>query len=72
MKEDAEEERRRREDEYETDCNANLQPNVMPAFDDSLIGFPVEYLFEYRDDENDDRYNAWCDGVAVKITNHNT
>ena len=73
MKLDAEEERRRREDEHETDRDANLQPSTMPDFDEeSLINFPIEYLFEYKDDETDDRWDAWCDGKVVKIINYKT
>ena len=72
MKQDALEERQRREAENETDRQASLQPNVMPSFDDSLIGFPIEYLFEYEDDETDDRYSAWCDGEVVAISNEKT
>ena len=37
------EERERREEERETDRAARLQRNVMPDFNDNLIGFSIEY-----------------------------
>jgi hypothetical protein len=58
IRRDAEEERERRECDNETDRDANLQPNVMPDLDDSLIGFPIEYLFQY-DDEDSNPFTAW-------------
>ena len=44
----------------------------MPPVDDTLIGFEIEYLFEYYDEEDDSRYLAWCDGVVQGITNQKT
>ena len=61
-------ERKRRQMQFETDRDANLQPNVMPMLDDSLISFQVEYLFQY-DDEDGNPYTAWCDGVVESIAN---
>ena len=72
MKDDAIEERQRRENDFETDRDANLQPNIMPSVDDTLIGFEIEYLFEYYDEEDDSQYLAWCDGVVQCITNQKT
>ena len=53
MKDDAIEEQQRRENDFQTDRDANLQPNIMPSVDDTLIGFEIEYLFEYYDEEDD-------------------
>ena len=72
MKDDAIEERQQRENDFETDRDANLQPNIMPSVDDTLIGFEIEYLFEYYDEEDDAQYLAWCDGVVQGITNQKT
>jgi hypothetical protein len=68
MKRDAELERQRREDNQLTDQDYNRQPVVMPALDDSFIGFPIEYLFEYLDDDGSP-FSAWCDGVVESIHN---
>jgi hypothetical protein len=38
----------------------------MPAFDDSLIGFKIEFCFSYVDDEGG-TYPAWCEGVIESI-----
>ena len=46
MKDDAIEEQQRRENDFQTDRDANLQPNIMPSVDDTLTGFEIEYLFE--------------------------
>jgi hypothetical protein len=40
----------------------------MPAFDDSLIGFKIEFCFSYVDDEGG-TYPAWCEGVIESIVN---
>jgi hypothetical protein len=40
-------EQARRENEGETDCATRLQSNAMPTFDDSLIGFEIEFCFSY-------------------------
>lgn len=71
MRQNAEKERRRRETDLETDQDANLQPNIMPDLDDTLIGFPIEYLFQY-DDEDGNPFTAWCDGVIESISNVKT
>jgi hypothetical protein len=71
MKRDAELERQRREDNQLTDRDYNRQPVVMPVLDDSLIGFPIEYLFEYLDDDGSP-FAAWCDGVVESIHNKKT
>ena len=61
------EERERREEERETDRAARLQRNVMPDFNDELIGFNIEYCFTYLDEEDGSSYPAWCDGVIESI-----
>ncbi len=61
------EERERREEERETDRAARLQRNVMPDFNDELIGFNIEYCFTYLDEEDSSSYPAWCDGVIESI-----
>ena len=43
----------------------------MPNFDKSLIGFQVEYLFQYND-EDWNPYTGWCDGVIESIANIKT
>ena len=63
IRRDAAAEHKRREMQFEMDLDANLQPNVMPTLDDSLVGFQIEYLFQY-DDEDGNPYTAWCDGVV--------
>jgi hypothetical protein len=47
IKSNAIKERERRMVEGETDQDANLQSNVQPKFDDSLIGFEIKYCFSY-------------------------
>ena len=64
-------ERERREHQGETDRDTNLQSNIQPAFDDSLIGFKIEYGFSY-DEEDGTPYLAWCDGEVVSIVNERT
>ena len=64
-------ERERRQLEGETDRDANLQSNIQPAFDDSLIGFKIEYCFSY-DEEDGTPYLSWCDGEVVSIVNERT
>ena len=44
---DAIEERERREQKCETDRQSQLQPHVMPKVDESIVGFNIEYCFEY-------------------------
>ena len=69
---DAIEERERREQECETDRQSQLQPHVMPKVDESIVGFNIEYCFEYINDEDDSTYLAWCDGVVHSIVNEKT
>ena len=69
---DAIEERERSEQEYETDRQSRLQPNIMPKVDESLVGFNIEYCFEYVSDDDDSTYLAWCDGVVHSIVNENS
>jgi hypothetical protein len=71
IKANAIKERERRELEGETDRYTNLQSNIQPAFDDSLIGFKIEYCFSY-DEEDGTPYLAWCDGEVVSIVNERT
>jgi hypothetical protein len=40
-------------------------------FDDSLIGFKIEYCFSY-DEEDGTPYLSWCDGEVVSIVNERT
>lgn len=63
------EERERRETERETDRAAQLQRNVMPEFNQNLVGFKIEFCFTYIDDEDGSEYPAWCDGVIESIVN---
>ena len=44
----------------------------MPPVDDSLVGYHIDYCFEYHDDEGDGTYLGWCDGVVQKINNAKT
>ena len=39
----------------------------MPKVDESLVGFNIEYCFEYVSDDDDSNYLAWCDGVVHSI-----
>ena len=71
IKANAIKERERRELEGETDRYTNLQSNIQPAFDDSLIGFKIEYCFSY-DEEDGTPYLSWCDGEVVSIVNERT
>ena len=71
IRRDADEERKRRELELETDRDANLQSNVMPAFDETLKNFPIEYLIQYDDDEGNP-YLGWMEGTVDKIVNKKT
>jgi hypothetical protein len=60
------EERMRREEVGETDCDAIRQKAyVMPEVDENLVGFKIEYCFTYSDDDGTP-YDAWCDGVVVE------
>jgi hypothetical protein len=68
IKANAIKERERREREGETDRDAHLQSNIQPAFDESLIGFKIEYCFSY-DEEDGTPYLSWCDGEVVAIVN---
>jgi hypothetical protein len=43
----------------------------MPTLDESMIGFPIEFLFSYDDDDGDP-YLSWCDGVVDSIVNVKT
>jgi hypothetical protein len=61
-------EQARRENEGETDRTLRLQSNVMPAFDEMLIGFKIEFCFSYVDDEAG-TYPAWFEGVIEFIVN---
>ena len=69
--EDAIEERERRENEFLTDRDSMLQPNVMPNVDKSLVGFPIEVCFEY-DGEDGAPFTAWCDGTVMSVINEKT
>ena len=71
IKANAIKERERREHEGETDRDTNLQSNIQPAFDNSLIGFKIEYCFSY-DEEDGTPYLSWCDGEVVSIVNERT
>ena len=61
-------ERERREMEGETDRNASLQTHEMPAVDENLVGFGIEYCFSYLDDDGSEYY-GWCEGVVSRIVN---
>jgi hypothetical protein len=50
IKENTIKEQERREYEGETDEDAYLQSNIQPLFDDSLIGFKIEYCFSYDEE----------------------
>jgi hypothetical protein len=71
IKANALKERERRMAGGETDQDANLQSNIQPKFDDTLIGFKVEYCFSY-DEEDGTPYLSWCDGKIVSIVNQKT
>ena len=63
------EERDRREEERETDRAARLQRNIMPEFNDELIGFNIEYCFTYFNEDDGTLYPARCDGVIESMVN---
>jgi hypothetical protein len=44
---DAIEERERRKEDYEMNCQSRLQPNIIPKVDESLVGFNIEVCFEH-------------------------
>ena len=44
-------ERAQREAEGDTDRAGQLQSNVMPEFGDNLIGFQIEFCFNYSADD---------------------
>jgi hypothetical protein len=68
IKANALKERERRMVGGETDQDANLQCNIQPKFDDSLIGFKIEYCFSY-DEEDGAPFLSWCDCKIVSIVN---
>jgi hypothetical protein len=71
IKANALKERERRMVGGETDQDANLQSNIQPKFDDSLIGLKIEYCFSYHE-EDGTPYLSWCDGKIVSIVNEKT
>ena len=40
----------------------------MPAVDETLVGYGIEYCFSYLDDDGGD-YCAWCEGEVIRIVN---
>ena len=48
------------------------QSNIMPSVNDSLIGYHIDYCFEYNNDEGDGAYLGLLDGVVQKIINAKT
>ena len=61
-------ERAHRETERDTDRASRLQSNVMPEFDDNLVGFHIEFCFSYNA-EDGSNYLAWIEGVIESIVN---
>jgi uncharacterized membrane protein len=68
FKQDMTNERARREAEGDTDRAGQLQSNVMPEFGDNLIGFHIEFCFNYSADDGSS-YLAWIEGVIESIVN---
>ena len=44
----------------------------MPDVDESLVGYHIDYCFEYFDEDGDGTYLGWCDGVVQKIVDEKT
>ena len=56
------------EAEGKSDCWAARQQNIMPKVNSELIGFKIEMLFQY-DNEDGTTYVNWCNGVIISILN---
>jgi hypothetical protein len=59
------------EDEGKMDCWSSMQQNIMPTIDENFVGFKIEMLFEYENDDGT-RYLNWCNGVFDSILNEKT
>jgi hypothetical protein len=68
FKQDMANEQARREAEGDTDRAGQLQSNVMPEFCNNLIGFQIEFCFNYSADDGSS-YLAWIEGVLESIVN---
>jgi hypothetical protein len=68
FKEDMAMEWARREAKGDTDRAAQLQSNVMPEFGNNLIGFQIEFCFNYSADDGSS-YLAWIEGVIESVVN---
>ena len=50
---------------------SSMQQNIMPTVDETFVGFKIEMLFEYDNDDGT-RYLDWCNGVVDSIINERT
>jgi hypothetical protein len=58
-----------REAKGDTDRAAQLQSNVMPEFGNNLIGFQIEFCFNYSHADDGSSYLARIEGVIESIVN---
>ena len=56
------------EAEGTSDCWAARQQSIMPVVNSELIGFKIEMLFRYNN-EDGTTYVNWCNGVIISILN---
>ena len=50
------------------DCFLAKKGNVMPVIDETLVGFKIEMLFQYDNDDGT-TYLNWCNSVISSIIN---
>ena len=72
MVQEAEDELNRRVADGKIDLDRERQTNIMPVIDENFVGYHIDYCFEYFDDEGDNTYLGWCDGIVQKVLNPNT
>ena len=58
----------RLEAEGKSDCWSARQPSIMPVIGDLFVGFNIEMLFQYKDQDRTS-YANWCHGVVQSIVN---
>ena len=61
----------RLEAEGKSDCWSARQPSIMPVIGDLFVGFNIEMLFQYKDQDRTS-YANWCHGVVQSIVNAKT
>ena len=59
------------EQEGKTDRWSAKQSTIMPIVDDSFIGFNIEMLFQY-DEQDGTSYVNWCHGIVESVCNAKT